>query len=181
MQTFEILLNRRKGKSVFYIIAAFFFVVLLAMIVVTMLDKYAWWQLLLLLIFLIGAFITIKGLYEYFFYGDVKLILESADDKIKFYNLTGSNKKFNLSREIELEKISRIYSVQKTTRFLYKNYYYEFEGKSKLSKVFKEIIEVFPPLFEASDKDRNAMLYYIKTLNPEIEIGYQSIFQKASK
>lgn len=178
MQKFEIPLIRRTGKSVFYIAAAVFNLFALSVLSVAILTNYGWWQLIILGLLLIGIIVCVKGLYEYYFYGNVKLVLESDGRSIKFYNLSSTGKKFLQSKSYSLDKIGRIYGVERTTRFLYKNYSYKFEGTSKLTKIFSEPIEVFPSLFDASKADRDAVLYHIKTLNPGIEIGYKNFIER---
>lgn len=146
-----------------------------------MVENYAWWQILVAGLMLIGLFVTLKGIYQYYLYGNVKLVLESNSITFKFFCLTGSNKKFNLSKEFKFADVSRIYTVKKASRFMYYNYFYEIEGKSKISKFFKEPIEVFPALFEATEKDRNSLLHFIKSIRPDIEIGFRSIYEKVVK
>jgi len=178
MQTLEIPLQKRKGKMVFYLIASVFFVFVFILTIGAAMKNYGWWQIILLLLFVIGAAATAKGLIEYFLYGSVKLAAESEEGKLKFYCLSASGKKFLKTKNYKLDEIGRIYGVERTTRFLYKNYSYTIEGKSTLSKIFKEPVEVFPGLYEASGKDRDSILYFIKSLNPEIEIGYLNYLQR---
>lgn len=178
MQTLEIPLLKRSGKMVFYIISAFFYLFVIILLIGAILKNYGWWQLLIGGLLLIGLIISIKGLLEYYLYGNVSLVVESSEGKFKFYCLSSSGKKFLATKEYKLDEIGRIYGVQKTTRFLYKNYYYEIEGKSKFTKIFKEPVEVFPSLFEADEKGRDSVLAFIKSLNPQIEIGYQNYLQR---
>lgn len=166
------------GKSVFYIVAAIFYLFTMSILVSAILTNYGWWQIIILGLLVIGLIVCIKGLYEYYFYENVKLIMESDGSNIKFYNLSSTGKRFLSTKNYSLNKIGRIYGVERTTRFLYKNYSYKFEGTSKFTKIFREPIEVFPALFDASKADRDAVLFYIKSLNPEIEIGYRNFSQK---
>jgi hypothetical protein len=178
MHKFEIPLQKRRGKMVFYVVAAVFFLFIFVLTIGAAMKNYGWWQIVLMLLFIIGAVSTAKGLIEYFLYGNVKLILESDGKNIKFYNLSSSGKKFLETKSFSLDKIGRIYGVERTTRFLYKNYSYKFEGTTRLTKIFREPIEVFPALFDASRADRDAILYFIKSLKPDIEIGYQNYLQR---
>jgi len=178
MHKFEIPLYKRQGKMVFYVIASVFFLFIFVLTIGAAMENYGWWQIVLMILFVIGAVSTIKGLIEYFLYGSVKLVLESDGRNIKFYNLSSTGKKFLTTKSFSLDKIGRIYGVERTTRFLYKNYSYKFEGTTKLTKIFQEPIEVFPSLFDASRADRDAILYFIKSLNPEIEIGYRNYMER---
>jgi hypothetical protein len=181
MQKFDILLKKRGFKSVLYIVASVFILFILALTFKSTITKFVWYHALFYIILLTAGFITLKGLFQFFLYKEVRLVAESDGEKLKFYCLNDKGKQFNVSDEFKLDDISRIYIVQKSTRYMYRNYYYEIEGKSKLSTFLKEKIEVFPSLFEAGDEDRKAILGFVSSLNPGISTGYENLIQKMMK
>lgn len=181
MQKFDILLQKRSSKSIIYILAGLFMGFLLLMIGGAMIHEFHWYILVLFLLFLLGAGMVFNGLMQYFLYKEVHLIGESDGKTIKFYNTNESGKVFNASDEIDLTEMKRFYIVEKSTKYMMRNYAYEFEGKSTLSALLKEEMDIFPSLYEASPEGRKAVLEFVKTVCPEIELGYENIWQRFNK
>ncbi|WP_109852026.1 hypothetical protein [Aquimarina sp. AU58] len=182
MKQFNIILKKRKVKFILHLIVGLFLTLILSVITPGIIEEPSWFAAIFGGAMLIVYIILLKRVIEYFTYGEVKLILESDGNTIKFYNITGKGKIFNRTEEFDLSKIKRFYIVKKNTRYFMKNYAYAFEeGESKLSSFFKVDINVFPSLFEATPNDRNAVLDFLKEISPEIELGYENIYQKLTK
>jgi hypothetical protein len=181
MQKFEVLLNKRSGKSVLYIVASVFLIFMLVLMTKTLITNFVWYYGVFYTLLLAGAYISLKGVCEYFFFKEVLLVAESDGDYLKFYCLNDKGKTFCRSEKLKLDDIARIYIVKQHTKFLYKNYYFEIEGKSKLDSFLKDKLDVFPSLYAASEADRNAILAFIASLRPDIQTGYENIFRKIIK
>lgn len=179
MKTIEITLTKRKNKLVLYFLAIFMCTFAVIGFAVELINNdFSWWTAGVALLFVFGLFLLGSKMHIYFTSNEVKLVAESDGKTILFYNKNDSGKIFNTSEEINLSKMGRFYIVKKRTRYLMNNYSYAFEGKGSKTSLFKEEIDAFPSLFEASENDRNKVLEFVKTAFPEIELGFQNAWEK---
>ena len=139
---------------------------------------FSWWVAIGGFLFGFGLLFLGSRMHIYFTSNEVKLIIESDGKTMLFYNQNDAGKIFNKSEDINLAKMGRFYVVRKRTRYLMNNYSYAFEGKGSKTSLFKEEIDAFPSLFEASENDRNKVLEFVKTVFPEIELGFQNAWEK---
>lgn len=179
MKNIEITLIKRKNKLILYFLAILMCTFGVIGFAIELINKdFSWWIAIVGLLFVFGEFLLGSRLYIYFTSNQVKLIIESDGKTMFFYNKNESGKKFNKSENIDLDKMGRFYVVKQRTKYLMNNYSYAFEGKGSKTSLFKEEIDVFPSLFEASENDRNNVLEFVKMICPEIEIGYQNVWEK---
>ncbi|MFN0204629.1 MAG: hypothetical protein ACKVTZ_24145 [Bacteroidia bacterium] len=181
MQKLDILLHKRKGKAMGYIAAAVGSALITFAAIPLVQENATWWKWLLLILPAIGTLMFIYGLWQYFAYKEVRLIVESDGEQIKFYNLSDSGKVFNEYDDIKLADMQRFYIKKETTRFLTVNYSFEFEPKSALGAILKEEVDPYPSLFESSEEDMKQVLLFVKEVAPEMELGYENIWQKLTK
>jgi hypothetical protein len=181
MQKVDFLLEKRSAKLMLYLAVALFLVPMSIGLIVGMLSHFMWLHLVLLGLFGFGDYLIFGALQQYFLYKDVRLVVESDGKTIKFWNTNAAGKVFNASEAFELDKMARFYIVKKRTRYLMTNFSYEFEEKSGLSILSKEEVSVFPALYEASENDRKAVLEFVKSVAPNIALGYESFWNKISK
>ena len=179
MNNIEITLTKRKNKLVLYFLAIFMCTLgVLGFAVELANNDFSWWTAGIGLLFVFGLLLIGSKMYTYFTSNEVKLIVESDGKKILFYNKNDSGKIFNKSEDINLSKMGRFYTVRKRTKYLMNNYSYAFEGKGSKTSLFKEEIDAFPSLFEASESDRNKVLEFVKSISPDIELGFQNAWEK---
>lgn len=181
MQKLELILTRRKNKAVLYWLAGVFMVIMVFLCVGALLHEFEWFELVIGVLFLFGVLWVMNALKNFYFNKEVKLVVESDGETIRFFNLGDSANIFNSIAAIKLSDIKRFYIVQKRTRYFMHNYYFEYESKGTLGSLLKEKVECFPSLFKSDDDGRRQVLAFIKQLNPEIDLGYQNIFQKLAK
>ncbi len=181
MQKFDVLLQKRSGKMFPYLIAAFFLFLMTLGIVRGMISNFQWVHLLLAAIILFADYLIFSALIQYFLYKDVRLIVESDGQTVKFYNTNSDGKVFNESEEFKLDEMARFYTVEKRTRYLITNHYFEFEGKSGLSSLLKEDVKCFPALYEATGEDRRNVLEFVQSVAPDIQLGYENLWQRLTK
>ena len=181
MHTLNILLYKRKNKSVVYLIAAIVSTTLILGFTPDLIMSFAWWKAAVLGLFIMGDIIVLKGLFQYYTYNEVKLNIESDGKTISFYNQNIKGKIFNRSKKIDLTKMQRLYIVVRKTRYFMTNYSLTFERNSKMSSFINDPVDIFPSLFEAAARDRNSILQFVKSVYPGIHLGYESAYQKAKK
>jgi MFS family permease len=181
MQKFDILLQKRSGKLLIYLGAAAFIAPMAIALVGGIFHEFHWYLLLLAVLVFFGVYLIFGALVEYFFYKDVRLVVESDGQTIKFYNTNSAGKVFNESEEFKLDEMARFYTVEKSTRYLLKNHYFEFEGKSSLSLLLKEEVECFPKLYEATGEDRRNVLEFVQSVAPDIQLGYENLWKRLTK
>lgn len=180
MKNFEITLIKRNSKLVLCIFAA----LLCAFGIVSfgsglLIGGFSWWILIVGLLFVFGEVLMVSKLYTYFTSKQVSLVVESDGNTIAFYNKNDSGKIFNRSEDIDLNKMGKFYIVKERTRYFMNNYSYAFEEKGSRTSYLKKEVDVFPSLFEASLDDRNKVLEFVKNVYPEIDLGYETAWQKA--
>lgn len=179
MKNLEIILVKRNNKLILYVLAALFCTVgVLSFVPNIFVESFSWWNAALGLLFVFGEIFILSRLYGYFTHGEVKLIVESDGKTINFFNKNSKNKVFNKSEAIELSKMGKFYIVKERTKYMMDNYSYAFETKGSKTSLFKEEIDAFPSLFEASEADRNKVLEFVKDVYPEIDLGYENMWQK---
>lgn len=179
MKNIEIPLIKRNNKLTLYIVAAFFCTFGVISFAANLFkDGFSWWTAIIGSIFVFGALMIGSRLYIYFTSKQVKLVVESDGKTIVFYNQNESGKIFNKSESISLGKMGRFYIVKERTRYLMNNYSFAFETKGSRTSLLKEEIDAFPSLFEATEYDRNKILEFVKDVAPEIELGYENMWQK---
>lgn len=182
MKNFEIILTKRSSKFFLYIIAALFCAFgVISFLASLLASGFSWWALIIGLLFVFGEFLIVSRLAIYFTSKKVSLVVESDGNTITFYNKNDSGKIFNKSEEFDLKKMGRFYIVKERTKYLMNNYSYAFEEKGARTSVFKKDVDAFPSLFEASIDDRNRVLEFVKSIYPEIDLGYESAWQKAAR
>ncbi|GAA5097297.1 hypothetical protein GCM10023210_32190 [Chryseobacterium ginsengisoli] len=142
-------------------------------------EGFSWWVLIIGLLFVFGVLLFASKIYTYLTSRQVHLVVESDGNTITFYNKNDSGKIFNKSEEIDLNKMGRFYIVKKRTRYLMNNYSYAFEEKGSRTSLFKTDVDAFPSLFESTENDRNKILQFVETVAPEIELGFETAWQKA--
>jgi hypothetical protein len=179
MNTIEIKLTKRKNKFILHILAIMMCTFgVLGFISELVTKGFSWWIAAGALLFVFGFLLLGSRMFIYVTSNEVKLVIESDGKTMLFYNQTDSGKIFNKSEDINLAKMGRFYIVKKRTRYLMNNYSYAFEGKGSKTSLFKEEIDAFPSLFEASENDRSKVLEFVKTVAPEIELGFQNVWEK---
>lgn len=179
MENIEITLIKRNNKLILYILAALFCTLgVISFAANFFKEGFSWWTIIIGSLFLFGEILIGSRLYIFFTSNQVKLIVESNRKTITFYNKNDSGKIFNKSESIDLSKMGRFYIVKKRTRYLMNNYSFAFEKKGSKTSLFKEEIDAFPSLFEATESDRNKILEFVKSIVPEIELGYENMWQK---
>lgn len=182
MKKFEIILVKRSSKLILCILAALLFAFgIISFGAGLIAGGFSWWILVVGLIFVFGEFLMISKLYTYFTSKQVSLVVESDGNTIAFYNKNDSGKIFNRSEDVDLNKMGKFYIVKQRTRYFMNNYSYAFEEKGSKTSLFKKEIDAFPSLFEASLDDRNRVLEFVKMVYPEIDLGYESAWQKAAR
>lgn len=182
MKNIEIILIKRNNKQVLYIAAAFFSVFgVISFAAAIIKEGFSWWYAIIGALFLFGALLVGSRLYMYYTSKQVKLVAESDGKTIVFYNQNDSGKIFNKSEHVNLTKMGRFYIVKERTRYLMDNYSFAFEAKGSKTSLFKEEIDAFPSLFEASEYDRNKILEFVKEIAPEMELGYENMWQKRAQ
>jgi len=179
MQQTQILLKKRPGKFVLYLIAALFCVfVTLGAVINIITSGFGWFVAGVGVVTLLCLFFVISGLAQYFSNSAVWLVAESNGETLVFFNKNQAGKVFNKSEEIKLAPIKRFYIIKKRTRYFSDNYAFGYHTGKILGR---EEISAFPPLFEATQADMNNVLMFVKTVRPEIELGYESFIQKLAK
>jgi len=182
MENLEIILVKRNNKLILYILAGLFCTFGLISFGANLIKEgFSWWTAIIGLIFAFGEILIGSKLYIYFTSSQVKLIVESDGKTILFYNQNDSGKTFNKSESIDLSKMGKFYIVKERTKYMMNNYSYAFEEKGSKTSLFKEEIDAFPSLFEASENDRNKVLEFVKKVSPEIDLGYENMWQKMGK
>lgn len=182
MEKIEIPLVKRTFKFMLCILATLFFtfgVISFGTYLIT--DGFSWWALIVGLLFLFGVILFASKIYTYLTSSEVHLVVESDGATMNFYNKNNSGKVFNKSEEIDLHKMGSFYVVKKRTRYLMNNYSYAFEEKGSRTSFFKKEINAFPSLFESNEDDRNKILHFVKAVFPEIELGFETAWQKAKR
>lgn len=182
MENLEITLIKRNNKLVLYILAGIlctFGVISFGANIIQ--DGFSWWTAIIGLIFVFGVILIGSKLYIYFTSKQVTLVVESDGKTIVFYNKNDSGKTFNKSESIDLSKMGKFYIVRERTKYMMNNYSYAFEEKGSKTSLFKEEVDAFPSLFEASENDRNKVLEFVKKVYPEINLGYENMWQKMGK
>jgi len=177
MQKIEIPLKKRNVKSMLYIAVSVFILFVLSISAKTIITEFEWFHTLIGGILIIGLCITLTGLYKYFVYNKVCFVAESDGWFLRFYCFSDKHKHFMVSNDIKLEDVARIYIVRKCKRFLYRNFHFEIEGKSKLTAFIKKEVVLLPSLFDASEADLQAVLHFVGSLNPNIDTGYENILK----
>ena len=180
MSKFEISLTKRSSKVVLYFFAGIFILIILAVGFSAVRKEFNWFEAIVELLFLFGLIWVVKSLIEYYRNKSVKLIVEVNEGKIIFYNEGDNGKPFNKSESFKLEEMERLYVVKKRTRYFMYNFYFQFQGKSALSKFLKDDVKCFPSLFETDEAGRNQVLAFVKLQAPHIEIGYVNFWQQVS-
>lgn len=179
MQKIEISLQKRTGKMMLYLPMMLVCVLAVIGLTKTVIAGAAWYYYIFLVIFLGGSFLVINGLIQFFFNKEVKLVVESDGSKIKFYNMNEAGKTFNESDEWNLAEFKRFYMVEKTSRFLIKDRSFAFEPQSG---ILTTDVDCFPELWEAKgEDDLKSVLAFVKTVAPDMELGYENIWQKMTK
>jgi hypothetical protein len=181
MNKLEIILNKRTAKGILYILAECFLLPTTIFLIIYTVEEFSWYKVVFSLLFLLGVLFVGKSLLEFFAYGQIKLVVESNGKTMSFYNTNSSGKVFNKSEEIDLTKMGKFYAVKKRTRYLMNNYSYAFEEKGSRTNLFTTDIDAFPSLFESTETDRNKVLEFVKINAPEIELGYENMWQRISK
>lgn len=182
MKTIEITLVKRNNKLILHLLASFFCVLgILGFAASMSKDGFSWWTAIIGALFVFGALLIGSRLYLFFTSNEVKLVAETDSKTMTFYNKTESGKRFNKSEPIRLSKMGRFYIVKQRTRYLMNNYAFAFETKGSRTSLFKEEVDAFPSLFEATSTDRNRILEFVKSTVPEIELGYENMWQKQNK
>lgn len=182
MKNIEIILIKRNNKLILYILAALFCTFGVIIFAVNFFkDGFSWWTMIIGSLFVFGEILIGSRLYIFFTSNQVKLIVEYDGKTILFYNKNDSGKVFNKSENIDLSKMGRFYIVKKRTRYLMNNYAFAFEKKGSKTSLFKEEIDAFPSLFEATENDRRKILEFVKSIAPEIELGYENMWQKLNQ
>lgn len=178
MQKIEISLQKRTGKMLLYLPMMLVCIFAVIGLISSLIAESAWYYWVLLVIFLGGSFLVINGLIQYFLNKEAKLVVESDGQKIKFYNINEAGKTFNESDEWDLAEFKRFYVVEKTSRFLIKDRSFAFEPKSGL---LTTDVDCFPELWEAKEDEIKLVLGFVKSVAPDIELGYENIWQKMTK
>ncbi|WP_298118528.1 hypothetical protein [Flavobacterium sp.] len=182
MENLEITLVKRNNKLILYILAGLFCTFGVISFGANLIrDGFSWWTGIIGSIFVFGAIFIGSKLFTYFTSNQVKLIVESDGKTIVFFNKNESGKIFNKSESIDLSKMGKFYVVRERTKYMMNNYSYAFEEKGSKTSLFKEEIDAFPSLFEASEIDRNKVLEFVKKVYPEINLGYENMWQKMGK
>ena len=182
MKNLEIVLVKRNFKFLLSILATLFcFFGVISFGTFLFKEGFSWWILILGLLLVFGLFLFASKVYIYLSSNQVRLVIESDGNTITFYNKTNSGKIFNKSESIDLHKMGRFYIVKKRTRYFMNNYSYAFEEKGSKTSLFKTDVDAFPSLFEASTFDRTKVLEFVKSVYPEIDLGYESAWQKSKK
>ncbi|WP_395045629.1 hypothetical protein [Flavobacterium sp.] len=182
MKKFEIILIKRSNKLILYILSALLCSIGVFSFLGNLIkDGFSWWIAIVGLIFVFGEVLICSRLYIYFTSNQIRLIVESDGETIVFYNKNDKEKTFNKSESINLNKMGKFYIVKKRTRYLMNNFSYAFEEKGSKTSFFKEEIDAFPSLFEALENDRHKVLEFVKSVSPDIELGYENMWQKMKK
>lgn len=182
MEKIEIPLVKRGFKFMLCILATFFFAFgAISFMVYLFSEAFSWWVLIVGLLFVFGVILFASKIYTYVTSREVHLVAESDGNTMTFYNKNDSGKIFNKSEEIDLNKMGRFYVVKKRTRYFMNNYSYAFEEKGSRTSLFKTDVDAFPSLFESTENDRNEILHFVKTVAPEIDLGFETAWQKAKK
>jgi hypothetical protein len=181
MQKIDFLLQKRSGKLLPYLGAAVFLLPMSIGLIIGLIGNFQWTLLVVAAIIGAGDYFVFSALYEYFIYKDVRLVVESDGQTIKFFNTNAAGKVFNESEDFKLADMARFYTVQKTTRYFIKNFYYAFEGKGSLASLLKDDVTPFPSLYEATEADHRSVLSFVSSVAPHIELGYENIWQKMTK
>jgi hypothetical protein len=137
--------------------------------------------LILLLLLLFAIYLVFNALIQYFFYKEVKLLVESDGQTIKFYNKNADGKIFNESEVLKLDEMTRFYIVKTSTRYFMKNYSFSFEGKSSLASILSDDVDCLPKLYKCTGEDRRDILDFVSNIAPHIEIGYESMWQRITR
>lgn len=178
MQKFELSLQKRPGKMMLYLPMMIICVLILIGLIGAMINEFHWYYLVLLLLAAAGSFIVVNGLIQYFFNKEVKLIVESDGNKIKFYNTNESGKTFNESDEWDLAEFKRFYIVQKKNRFMMVDSSFAFAPKSGL---LSTDVDAFPELWDTTEDGLKSVLGFVKANAPDIELGYENLWQRIAK
>jgi hypothetical protein len=181
MQKLEISLQKRGGKAIIYVGAAAVMSLFTLGIIGSMIHQFEWYFLVLFVLFAGGSAVVLNSLVQYFVYKNVKSVTESDGIMIKFYNTSDSGKVFNESEEFKLEEMGRFYVVKKRKRYLMTDLSFEFQPKSGLMSLLKEDVDVFPALWEGSEEDMKQIMAFVKSVAPEIELGYENLYQRLAK
>ncbi len=179
MQKIEIALQKRTAKMLLYAATAFPLTFMTIGIIGAMISSFVWYYIIALILFGFGAYLVYGGLIEYFMYKDVKLVVESDGETIKFYNTNAAGKVFNQSEVLKLDEMKRFYIVEASTRYLMKNYSFAFEGKGTMGSLLSDDVECFPKLYECRGEDRRDVLDFVSSIAPNIVMGYESLWQRA--
>lgn len=181
MEKLEIILQKRTAKAVLYILAECMLLPSTIIFIANTIGDFSWYKVVFAALFLFGVLFVGKSLLEYFVYGKINLVVESNGKTISFYNTNATGKVFNKSEEMDLTKMGKFYVVRKRTRYMMNNYSFAFENKGSRTSFFKTDVDAFPSLFEATEEDRNKVLLFVKTVAPEIDLGYENMWQKLGK
>ena len=181
MQKLEIELQKRTAKMLLYLVVAFPLTFMSIALLGSIFRDFHWYMLLLLVLLAFGLYLVYNGLIQYFLYKDVKLVVESDGQTIKFYNTNSAGKVFNESDELKIDELHRFYIVERSTRYLMKNYSFSFAGKGSLGSILSDDIECFPKLYECTGAERRDVLDFVSVVAPSIELGYENLWQRLTK
>jgi hypothetical protein len=181
MLTKEITLQKRTPKMLLYLAVAMPLTLMLIGLIMGMVFSFVWYHLILLLLLLFAIYLVFSALIQFFFYKNVKLLVESDGQTIKFYNKNADGKIFNESEVLKLDEMTRFYIVKTSTRYFMKNYSFSFEGKSPLASVFSDDVDCFPNLYECTGADRRDILDFVSNVAPNIEMGYETMWQRLKR
>ena len=174
--THEITLQKRRFKAIL-LICATCFVTFMLIPAVSMALSGSWQGIFLFLFLCFAEWLFITRLREYF-YSEVRLVLESDGESLTFYNINHAGKVWNRREIRDLPKLTRFYTVRTRTRYMMYNYTYAFDGTGWLNG---ETMDPFPSLYEATEQDRNSVLGFVKSVHPDITLGYESAWSKVTK
>lgn len=181
MQKIEISLQKRSGKAMLYTAVGAFFALFILLSVGSVFHGFNWGTLIIFLLFLAGGAIVFNALIQYYVYKNVKSVVESDGTIIKFYNTNDAGKVFNESEEFKLAEMARFYVVKKRKRYLMTDLSFEFQPKSGLMSLLKEDVDVFPALWEGTENDMKQIMAFVQSVAPEIELGYENLYQRLAK
>ena len=177
MKKLEIELHKRKGKFKVYLLASFCGVFCLLIFGLQLLKSdFHWWLAALGVLFLRVTIVLVYRIIIYLKSNQMKMVVQFDGEKIHFYSHNELGNVFNSSDYIDSELIVQMY-IKEQTRYLMHNYKYVYEGKGVKTSMFKEEIEAFPALFEASEDDRNTVLEFVQDCLPDASLDYAFSWQ----
>ncbi|RZJ70745.1 hypothetical protein [Flavobacterium sp.] len=178
MNQTEILLQKRQAKFVLYLMAGFFCGMITIFSLIGLIANFDWFVLAVAVITGSCFAIVATRLIQFLTYSNAWLVAESDGSILRFYNKNQAGKVFNTSEDIDLAKVKSFYVIKKRTRYLMYNYSFGYDKGGLMSR---ESVSVFPSLFEAGRHEMETVLHFVKSARPEIELGYENMFQKFAK